>query len=66
MLKFSDLKIALSIIGGFLVLTPGAPIVFAIGVIPVTTAMLGALFTSLGAAFGSYGAAKRADNINNK
>lgn len=53
--------IVCSITGAVLALTPGAPIVFAIATIPVTTAMLSALLVGLGSALGSFGAATRAD-----
>ncbi len=60
--KKTNYGIACSIIGAAIVLTPGAPVVFAIGAIQITTSMLGVLLTGLGSALGSYGAAKRADN----
>ena len=55
--------IACSVVGGVLALTPGAPIVFAVASIPVTTAMLSALFVGIGSAWGSYSAADRANKL---
>ena len=59
--KKTTYGIACSIIGGVLVLTPGAPIIFTIATLPVTTSMLSALLVGLGSALGSFGAASRAD-----
>jgi hypothetical protein len=62
--KRTNYGIALSLLGAVITLTPGAPVVFAIAaVVPVTTTMLGVLLTGIGSALGSYGAAKRADNL---
>jgi hypothetical protein len=52
----------LSAVGGILALTPGAPVIFTVAnVWPVTSAMIAAALTSLGAAWGASGAARRAD-----
>lgn len=62
--KKTNWGITCSIIGGVLSLTPGAPVVFAIASIPVTTAMLSALLVGIGSAFGSYGVADRVKKLN--
>jgi len=64
--KKTNYGICCSILGGVIVLTPGAPVVFAVWTLPVTTTMIGMLLTSVGAAWGSYGAAKRADLVKEK
>jgi hypothetical protein len=61
--KRSNQGIVLTTIGGVLALTPGAPVIFtAFGVWPVTSAMIAAAISAFGAAWGTSGAARRADS----
>lgn len=57
---------AIYIIGSAVALAPGAPVLFTVGAVGVTTVMVGVLTTGIGYLFGNYAKAKRIERLTGK